>query len=289
VFSHAQAREQGLTSDQIRHRVRSGRWERLARGYYRRAAADWLDEFARARRDHVDRAVAAASRHRTGVVALRSAAIFHELPLFWPVPREVSLFVPYGHWAGRRSGVVFHHSDLDTRDVLVQGVQVTTVDRTWLDVARTRPLADALAVGDAAARAGLVEVETLRGRASALRESRGCRRAALAAAHVDARRETPLESGSWAYFVQHAIPLPRMQVSFADEVGDFVGRVDFYWEEAAVVGECDGLVKYDSRRALFAEKRREDALRALGLRVVRWGWRDLRDPRLAATLRRQVR
>ena len=288
LFSHAQARELGLTPDQIRHRVRSGRWERVGLGCYRRSLSEDLDPHLRKRLDHVDRAVAAASRHPDSVVALRSAALVRGLPLFLPVPHEVSLLVPYGHWAGHRAGVVFHHGDLDDDGELVQGVRITTASRTWLDIARTRPLADSLAVGDAAARAGLVDVGTLRRRAADLRAVRGCRRAQLAAAHVDALRETPLESGSWAYFVRYGIPLPRLQVGFLDEWGEFIGRVDFVWEGAGLVGECDGLVKYDDRRALYAEKRREDRLRALGLQVVRWGWSDLRDARLAATLRRRL-
>ena len=166
---------------------------------------------------------------------------------------------------------------------------MTTPTRTWLDVARTRPLADALALGDAAARAGLESIEALRRGVGLLSGMRGCRMATLAAEHVSPLRETPLESGSWAYLVRHRIALPRMQVSFVDGVGRFIGRVDFFWEAARIVGECDGLVKYDTREVLYAEKRREDDLRALGLRVVRWGWRDLADDRLARVLRGLVR
>lgn len=99
-------------------------------------------------------------------------------------------------------------------------------------------------------------------------------------------------------------------------------RVDFYWERLGIVGEFDGRVKYgrasedllsaryDSftgewapsearpasggvqpvfrrgpEEALWAEKRREDRLRALGLQVVRWTWDDLTHPeRLKAIL-----
>ena len=142
VFSHAQARAQWLTSDQIRHRVRSGRWERLARGYYRSVPGD----------------------------------------------------------------------------VVNSRVRVTTPARTWLDIARTRPLTDALAVGDAAVRARLVEPAVLTERAGALKGIRGCRRAVVAASHVSGLRETPLESGSWAYFVRHGVTLPLMQVTFDDDV-----------------------------------------------------------------------
>jgi very-short-patch-repair endonuclease len=48
-----------------------------------------------------------------------------------------------------------------------------------------------------------------------------------------------------------------------------------------VVVEFDGAVKYqgaDGRNALIREKRREDALRALGYRVVRLTWSELRRP-----------
>ncbi|WP_109473765.1 hypothetical protein [Ornithinimicrobium cavernae] len=48
-----------------------------------------------------------------------------------------------------------------------------------------------------------------------------------------------------------------------------------------VIVEFDGLVKYaglDGRRALAAEKMREDRLRRLGYAVVRLTWRDLDNP-----------
>jgi hypothetical protein len=41
------------------------------------------------------------------------------------------------------------------------------------------------------------------------------------------------------------------------------------------VGEFDGRVKYGQSADLWAEKQREDRLRALGLAVVRWVWADV--------------
>lgn len=74
-----------------------------------------------------------------------------------------------------------------------------------------------------------------------------------------------------------------------------VARTDFWWEEAGILGEFDGRVKYsrgrqlqglDLEQVLYQEKLREDALRALGRIVVRWGWDELRRPReLARRLR----
>lgn len=76
-----------------------------------------------------------------------------------------------------------------------------------------------------------------------------------------------------------------MQVEIRSYAAAFIARVDFLWMDERLVGEADGMVKYDSREALFAEKRREDAIRGEGYRVIRWGATDLRSPVLAARLR----
>ena len=71
----------------------------------------------------------------------------------------------------------------------------------------------------------------------------------------------------------------RSQVRISDARG-LIGRVDFLVGERVVV-EFDGMVKYggaEGRRALQAEKAREDRLRDAGYVVVRLVWADLDDP-----------
>lgn len=216
-----------------------------------------------------------------------SAALLHGLPLFEKPPSEVCLLVPPGHWSGRRSGVVFRKSG--DRLGISPTRPATDVARTWLDIARHHSLADALSVGDAALRGGLLTLEVAEEWAAASTSRRGSRRVPIALQHLNSLRETPLESGSWAYFVAHGLPLPDMQVEYRGVGGQFIGRVDFAWRRHDVVGECDGRLKYTDRDVLYAEKRREDELRALGLTVVRWGMGDLRSDRLAARLRAQLR
>lgn len=78
-----------------------------------------------------------------------------------------------------------------------------------------------------------------------------------------------------------------------------IARTDFWWPGRRVVGEFDGLGKYTRAQpggrspaeVVVAEKLREDRLRDLGLRVVRWTWADLGDfrevhGRLARALQR---
>lgn len=75
-------------------------------------------------------------------------------------------------------------------------------------------------------------------------------------------------------------PMPMLQHEFFDAMGS-IGFVDFWWPECTVVGEFDGRGKYRRdeytggrpiEEIVFAEKERENRLRALGLGVVRWDW-----------------
>lgn len=113
---------------------------------------------------------------------------------------------------------------------------------------------------------------------------------------VDGRRESPLESWSFVRLHGRGIAMPIPQAEVFDEDGRFVARVDGWWPEHGTVCEVDGRQKYAlgannnpstiagplvqesaeaTRRAIVAEKVREDRLRALGLQVVRWGYLDV--------------
>jgi len=69
--------------------------------------------------------------------------------------------------------------------------------------------------------------------------------------------------------------MPELQVDLHDEHG-FVGRLDAWYEEAALALEFDGWVKYADPRGgrspaqvAWEEKRREDRIRNTDVRVVR--------------------
>jgi hypothetical protein len=88
--------------------------------------------------------------------------------------------------------------------------------------------------------------------------------------------ESPLESISRIRLVNRGLPEPVLQQDFHDSRG-FIGRVDMWWPDWRVIGEADGLTKYDDAQILRQEKIREDRLRALGLIVVRWTWNEMWD------------
>lgn len=281
VFTSGQAAAAGYGRHRVATRVRRGEWVVLHRGVYC-TSATWAGADRRERAVLAARAVA---RCRTGTVLshLSAAAAWG-----WPLPLAepaVWLTLPGGPQR-RQPGLVLEAAALDPQEVAViggpSGWRVTRRARTVADCLRRLPLADAVAVADAAAARGLPHGHVL---ATLQRQGRwpyaDVGRTALAL--VDPRRESWLESWSVVRLHLRGIPLPEPQARVVDVRGRFVARTDWWWPDLGVVGEADGREKYrrrglrtpdDAERLLREEKEREDRLRDAGLEVVRYGTRD---------------
>jgi hypothetical protein len=105
--------------------------------------------------------------------------------------------------------------------------------------------------------------------------------AGRAVALSDGRAESPLETRGRLALAAAGLPVPELQVELHSSRG-FVARVDAWFDDAAVALEFDGRVKYleprdgrDPGEVLWREKRREDEVRALGVRFVRIAQEDL--------------
>ena len=102
-------------------------------------------------------------------------------------------------------------------------------------------------------------------------------------AFADARSESIGESRSRVAIALAGLPPPQLQ--WPVRLGGSTAYTDFAWPERRTVGEFDGKVKYgrllrpgqSPGDVVYAEKLREDAIRAQGLEVVRWTWADLGD------------
>ena len=117
-----------------------------------------------------------------------------------------------------------------------------------------------------------------RGRPALARRARAARAVALA----DGRAESPLETRGRLRIVGAGLPRRPSSRSRSGSAGRLVAVVDAWFDEAAVAVEFDGRVKYTDpwrgrspERVLWDEKRREDELRALDIRVVRIADADL--------------
>ena len=152
---------------------------------------------------------------------------------------------------------------------------LTSAARTLVDCAREWPLEDAVVAMDAALLAGRTTADDLGRAVTAVHHWPGAGRAARATAHADGRSESPLETRGRLRIVGASLVAPELQVEIRAG-GRLVGVVDAWFDEAAVAVEFDGRVKYADpwrgrrpERVLWEEKRREDELRALEIRVVR--------------------
>jgi hypothetical protein len=220
-----------------------------------------------------------AVRRREEVVTGLSAAAVHGLPFLGRLPVRARLSLP--REVGERPREDRPRAWLpDSHMTVVDGAAVTTIARTVVDVARTRPFAFAVVTADAALARGCTRSE-LEETLSQCRRFPGTRSAQRVLAFADQRSESPLESLGRARFDEEGLPAPDLQV----ELGgiDRGIRVDHLFREQRTVGEADGLAKYDDITVLRAEKQREDALRDSGFEVVRYVWDDaLRRPTLMA-------
>jgi len=297
-------RAHGWTDSQILWAVRAGRLARLHRGVLALPTSGPREAI---------RAALLVAGHRA-VASHGSAAVLHDLWLPAPRPATVELTVP-GEPDRTDHGMRIHGSRLPADFVTeADGMRVTTVSRTAVDLARGRSLPQALVALDSAARtlaladpivtpASLRSVELRRELLHKVRPQLdaaydGVRtwpgtvvvRGALAL--LDLGSESPFESRSRAWIITAGLPAPIL--AFPARGGS--GRLyfaDMAWPERRVLGEADGTGKYGIdevtiRTRLRAERERQRDLEDAGWTVVRWDSREAA-PRVTARLARALR
>lgn len=265
------AQRLGVTPHRVRRLLADGVLVRVARG-----AVAGVCVVERARSDrrlaHELRLRALLLTYDDCVASHESAALLHALPTL-DIPGVVTVTRPSGAWRGgsgsrvRIAPLPPHHR------AAVGGVGATSLPRTVVDVARTASLRESVVLGDAALRQGC-DRELLLATVEECAAWSDVGKARRAVAFYDGRSESPLESVSRALMHIHDVPAPEVQhVVEIDRWTSY--RVDFYWKGARLIGEADGLEKYDDPAALRAEKIRQERLEQAGFQVVRWTFRDM--------------
>jgi hypothetical protein len=271
----------GLSAGRIRRLVRDGVLVRLRSGVY--APATSVSSLVRNARD--DRARqsggqllrVAATLAVTGSQSAgshRSAALVYGLGLVGRAESVAEITKApgdQGSYTGRRD-VRVHIAALPADHVVsYRGVPLTSVPRTVIDLARTLPFAEGVAVADSALQARLTSKSELASVISDCGRWPGLRRAREVTAFSDARSESVLESLSRAAFRQAGLPPPDLQVWVGDD-GEVIGRVDFLWRRYRTIGEADGALKYQTPARARTQLERDARLRAAGYEVVHFTW-----------------
>lgn len=295
MVTRAEALARGRTPDELRALLRSGRWTALRRGIYV-AVADleapsephrrfWLE--ALALHQHLERPTAAFS-HMT-------AARMYGLTVSSTASAELRLTDPTLWRRGR--GFRVTEAALHPTEVVTPGpIRLTTPARTLVDCAREWSELDAVAVIDEALLRGKVTAARMQEVIARAPFRKGMPAAIRAVDRSDGRAESWLESAWRVRHLAAGLPSPVLQVEIWIG-GRLVKVVDGWLEDVAIAFECDGWVKYDRpyrgrtpAEVLWAEKRAEDALRAVGIRVIRVVSADVSNgwPALAARTRREL-
>jgi very-short-patch-repair endonuclease len=156
----------------------------------------------------------------------------------------------------------------------------------------------ALVAADGALRVGLATREDVSEALDAVRQHPHSAGIEEMLRHADGRHESPGETR-----LAHALRLLGIAATPQVRIPGSNAVVDFLVDEATVVIEFDGRVKYgrgadeldpfgrrrEGRDVLWHEKQREDRLRELGYEIVRVTWSDLDSPQeLAVRIRRAV-
>lgn len=195
--------------------------------------------------------------------------------------------------ARRRPGIVAHCSSLpDDERTVVDGISVTTVPRTILDLAAVVPrrqlervlnemevrgLTDPLSIPDLLAR------YPRRPGTAFLR--------ALLGEGVRASGVTKNDFEEAFVLLLDAYGLPRPRVNADISVGDRFFSPDCLWQEERLIVELDGRAVHGTRQAFEEDRERDRLLLLAGWRVIRVTWRQLRDEErtIAADLRTALR
>lgn len=285
-----------LPPGQVDHLLAVGVWQQVGRGVYADGGyvLDPLQRAVAAVLATGDPVVRQPGEHVRAVACGRTAARVHGLPLIDdddPTTGAAEHLVDEVHtfragsgrslsftWAGRE---LRRHRLTLLEDDLVRhrcGLLLTSPLRTAVDCARLLTHEAAVCLLDGGLRAGLFTTDDL---AEALRARvgwPGVRRLAAAVTAADARSESPAESLARLALLP-AVPGLVPQVRVRDEHGHVVARLDLGDEELLLGVEVDGKRGHAGTQMVAKDRRRDRRTEALGWRVERCTWHELRTRR----------
>jgi len=264
VVSRQQLLAAGLTSKTIKTRLSAGALLPLHRGVYA------VGHRALRREGWWMAAVLAAGPG--AALSHRSAAALHAIAPTGPTRPEVS--TP----AQRRVPEIQVHArrPLDARDVAtVEGIPVTAMHRTLVDLADVLPTPRlARALGEAE-RLGRLDVRAIEGALERTRGRRGPGAARLRAALAELRSagltltRSELEDRFLALLDAHDLPRPRTNVQIGAH------EVDALWPSARLVVELDGYAFHHDRVAFHRDRRKDNDLADAGYALRRFTHEDV--------------
>lgn len=204
------------------------------------------------------------------VIASVTAALLHALWLPAEIDRRIHVATAIPDQRGRlmtrtqRPEIVAHRFQLRPEDVvLVDGLPVTSLARTWRDLAMLLSLPDLVAAGDSALRAGAT-LEELRSVLEASSRRHNAARAWAALSLLDARSRSRPESHLRVAVSGGGMPKFEVNVAISRNEGGWLAEPDLSLEEAKLALEYQGADHAEVKRM------RRDITRIVDVRRNDW-------------------
>lgn len=294
VFRRDQARH--VTRSALRSRLKTGRWVALRRGVYVESSVLASVEFDPLRRMALDLAAWRLSSTSRTAASHQSAAQIHGVALLEPIPEVPRLTSSRGS-VRRQSDLWVNVAQLpDSHLTTVNGLELTSVARTVIDLSRERGFVDGVVAADSALYQRRCTADELWDTMTDCLDWPGARAAQDVLVFADGRAESPHESLCRVACHEGELPPPTPQLWIPDERGFLFARADLGWEAQRTLLEADGLVKYaipeeGGPNPLALEKIRQLKLEDLGWEVVRALWQESRfdRPAIVAKVERAFR
>ena len=264
VVTRRQLLERGLSRHVVEHRVRTAQLRAVHAGVYL-----------------VGPVTSARAREMAAVLACEGAVVSHRsvAPLWrLTTPQHADEPVEMTHPArqARRRGIRLYRSSLSPDETtVIDGVPVTSVARTLLDLSRVmspRELERALAFAEReypACREQLMSLLNRHAWRSGVRRLRDMLASSTGAAFTRSEAEERL----LGLIRAGGLPEPRTNVSVHGY------EVDCYFQHARLIVEVDGYAWHGSPRAFVRDRKRDSALAAAGIQVLRLSWHQVAEER----------
>jgi hypothetical protein len=262
LFTRRQARACGLSAYQIRRRIDSGQWRRVAASVMAPAALP----------------LTAAVRDRAAQLAVPGSVLAGPAAArSWGIQvgdARTFLVVPPGRHP-RVAAARLLYDRLDRDEVWIRdGAAVTSRPRAVVDCLRVMRETDALNLLDRSLQEGWISIEDLTERVRGLAGRRGAPRLARLVGQVADGTRSAAERRTTGLLKRAGIEGWAANVVLRDDRG-VIGVGDVVFEEARVVVEVDGWAYHIGPKRFQRDRARQNRLVAAGWTVLRFTWRDL--------------
>jgi hypothetical protein len=179
----------------------------------------------------------------TGFFSHTTAAAIWGLPLPRGVDPRLHVSYPNGHRPTRVGGVAGHHLVIRADEVTVlDGIPITTPERTWCDLAGLIGFEDLVAAGDRVIwrTDRLASIEAVHDMARRHPDRRHRRRRDVALPWLCDRSDSPPETLLRVRFVRAGLPEPVVNEDLFDRDGAFLGRPDLAYPEYRELVDYEG-------------------------------------------------